>query len=81
MHLDDPAAYPAIILGGIAAITSAILMWAVMSLPPDENAMDWRAGLRRALAGTDASFRIRASRSTPIRLAITMPTAHPPQRA
>jgi fusaric acid resistance family protein len=57
MHLDDTAAYPAIVLGGLAAIASAIAMWNLMGLPPDENAMDWRAGLRRALAGTGAGLR------------------------
>jgi hypothetical protein len=57
MHLSDPASYPAIILGGGLAILSAIAMWILLRLPPDENAMDWRAGLRRALAGTGAGPR------------------------
>jgi uncharacterized membrane protein YccC len=32
-------------------------MWSLLGLLADENAMDWRAGLRRALAGTGAGPR------------------------
>ena len=32
----------------------AILIWKLLGLPPDENQMDWRAGLRRAIGGADA---------------------------
>jgi uncharacterized membrane protein YccC len=51
MHMPDPAAYPALILGGISAIASAVAIWSLPGAPSDENPMDWRAQLRRALAG------------------------------
>jgi hypothetical protein len=57
MHMAGPGSYPALILGGLLAIASAIAMWSLLGLPPDENPMDWRASLRRALAGTGAGPR------------------------
>jgi hypothetical protein len=57
MHISDPAVYPAIIAGGVCAILCAVAMWSLLGLPPEENAMDWRAGLRRALAGADTGPR------------------------
>jgi len=53
----DQDAYPAIILGGISAIASAVVTHTLSGLRPDENPMDWRAGLRRALAGAGAGPR------------------------
>src|SRR5690348_14593538 len=57
MHMADRAAYPALIVGGVSAIASALVMWKLSGVPPHENPMDWRAGLRRALAGTGAGPR------------------------
>ncbi len=54
MQLTDPVAALAMLAGGACAIASAWASWAVFRLPPDKDFMDWRAGLRRALAGAGA---------------------------
>lgn len=53
MQLVDPLAAAAVFIGGGCAIASAWLSWWAFGVAPDENHMDWRVGVRRALAGAD----------------------------
>lgn len=57
MQVSDPVAIVAVLFGGASAIGAACIMWLVHDVGPDENLMDWRSGLRRAIAGTDAGIR------------------------
>ncbi len=56
LHMPSPAteAVWAIVGGGAAAIGTAFAAWALTGIPPADNMMDWRAGVRRAFAGADA---------------------------
>jgi hypothetical protein len=51
LQLTDPTVIGAIFTGGACAIGSAYLTWVAFGIAPDKDFMDWRAGLRRALAG------------------------------
>jgi Fusaric acid resistance protein-like len=56
MQVDDALAAIAVLAGGASAIGVA---WAIRfadDAPPDQNFMDWRAGIRRAFAGADAGL-------------------------
>ena len=53
-HVADPLTSWAIVVGGAAAIGTALAAWSVTGIPPADNQMDWRAGVRRAFAGADA---------------------------
>ena len=54
LHFANPMVAVVAAGGGAMAIVVAILVWSVFGVPADENVMDWRAGIRRALAGVDA---------------------------
>ena len=54
MQLGEPGILRVSAAGGLLAIVIAIVMWKVSGLPPDDNEMDWRAGVRRAIGGADA---------------------------
>ena len=56
MKVTDPVAAVALLCGGAAAIGVAYAMWLMDDVRPDENFMDWRAGVRRAIAGADAGL-------------------------
>jgi uncharacterized membrane protein YccC len=47
----------ALLAGGFWAIAAAFAAWKLSGLPADVNHMDWRAGVRRALASADAGPR------------------------
>jgi Fusaric acid resistance protein-like len=53
----DPAVALAAVAGAVIAIISAFLDWRLFGLPPQQNLIDWRAGLRRALGGVGAGPR------------------------
>lgn len=53
----DPLAMAAMALGGASAIVVAHATWVLLGEAPDKDLMDWRVGLRRALAGADAGPR------------------------
>jgi hypothetical protein len=53
----DPAVALAAGAGAVIAIISAFLDWRLFGLPPQQNLIDWRAGLRRALGGVGAGPR------------------------
>lgn len=57
MQIANPLAAAAIALGGASAIGVAYALWVLFDVAPDKDFMDWRAGLRRALAGADAGPR------------------------
>jgi Fusaric acid resistance protein-like len=57
MEFTDPWVAFAGFAGTAIAITSAFLDWWLFGLPPQQNLVDWRAGLRRALDGTGAGPR------------------------
>jgi Fusaric acid resistance protein-like len=57
MEFADPRVAFAAFAGTAIAITSAFLDWWLFGLPPQENLVDWRAGLRRALGGVGAGPR------------------------
>jgi hypothetical protein len=54
LQFADPSIALAALAGGAFAILVTLVAWRLIRLPPDVNLMDWRAGLRRALAGADA---------------------------
>jgi hypothetical protein len=53
----DPTVALAAGAGAVIAIISAFLDWRLFGLPPQQNLIDWRAGLRRALGGVGAGPR------------------------
>lgn len=57
MQFTDPGIALAALAGAAIAITSALLDWWLFGLPAQENLVDWRAGLRRALGGVGAGSR------------------------
>jgi Fusaric acid resistance protein-like len=54
LQFDDPAVAAAALGGGVLAIAVTFAGWWITGVPAADNAMDWRAGVRRALVGTDA---------------------------
>ena len=56
MQVTDPVAAVAMLCGGAGAIVVAYAMWFMDDVRPDENFMDWRAGVRRAIAGADVGL-------------------------
>lgn len=56
MQIADPVAILAVLLGGASAIGTAYAVWLIYDTPPDEKFMDWTAGAKRALAGSDAGL-------------------------
>lgn len=54
LQLTDPMAAWAALAGGSFAIAVAFVAWQVNPLPASENMIDWRAGIRAALAGFGA---------------------------
>jgi Fusaric acid resistance protein-like len=54
MQVDDAVAALAVLAGGASAIGVAYAIRFADDAPPDQNFMDWRAGIRRAFAGADA---------------------------
>ena len=57
MQITDPWAAGAVVAGGLWALGLGLAVGRLAGLPPDQANMDWRAGLRRALAGADAGPR------------------------
>jgi len=57
LQFADPAIALAAAAGGVMAIAAAFAAWWAFGLPPEENSIDWRAGIRRALAGAGAGPR------------------------
>jgi Fusaric acid resistance protein-like len=57
MEFTDPTVAFAGFAGTAIAITSAFLDWWLFGLPPQQNLVDWRAGLRLALGGAGAGPR------------------------
>lgn len=57
MQITNPLAAGAIAAGGLWSLTVGLLVGWLAGLPPSQANMDWRAGLRRALAGADAGPR------------------------
>jgi Fusaric acid resistance protein-like len=57
MRFADPDVLLCVVSGGVSAFAAAMLVWALFRLPPEDNVMDWRAGVRRAFHGTDAGPR------------------------
>ena len=57
MQVSDPLAAGAVVAGGLWSLTVGLLVGHLAGLPAEQANMDWRAGLRRALAGADAGPR------------------------
>lgn len=57
MRFADPDVLTSVAAGGVSAFGAALLVWTLLRLPPEDNVMDWRAGVRRALHGADAGLR------------------------
>lgn len=57
MRFTDPDVLASVLLGGVSAFASAYLAWRLFGIPPQENVMDWRAGVRRAFEGRGAGVR------------------------
>jgi hypothetical protein len=57
MPFADPRIAWAALAGAAIAIATAVLDWWLFGLPPEENLVDWRVGLRRALGGVGAGPR------------------------
>lgn len=54
LQFSDPAIGAAALAGGALAIAVTFAGWWITGVPAADNAMDWRAGLRLALAGANA---------------------------
>jgi len=57
MRFADPDVLASVVVGGISAFASAMLVWHLSGMPPQKNVMDWRAGVRRAFHGSGAGLR------------------------
>jgi hypothetical protein len=57
MQFADPYVLRSVLAGGLCAFLGAFLSWRWFRIPPDDNVMDWRAGVRRAYHGADAGLR------------------------
>ncbi len=57
MRFADPDVLASVAVGGVSAFAAALLVWALFRLPPEDNVMDWRSGVRRAFHGADAGAR------------------------
>ncbi len=57
MRFADPAVLLSLVAGGASAFGAAFLAWQWFGLPPADNVIDWRSGVRRAFAGADAGPR------------------------
>jgi hypothetical protein len=57
MRFTDPDVLQSVVAGGVSAFLGAFLAWKLFGLPPQENVMDWRAGVRRAFTGAGAGPR------------------------
>lgn len=57
MRFTDPDVLVSVVAGGLSAFGAAFLVWKLFGLPPQENVMDWRAGVRRAFEGAGAGMR------------------------
>lgn len=60
IHFTDPALIAIAAGGGLIAIAAAFASWRLGGLPPQVDVMDWRAGIRRALAGEGSGARFAA---------------------
>jgi Fusaric acid resistance protein-like len=54
MRFTDPDVLLGVLAGGTSAFAGAYLAWHVFGTPAGENLIDWREGVRRAFAGSDA---------------------------
>jgi hypothetical protein len=54
LQFTDPMVAVMALGGGALAIAVTYVAWWITGVPAADNAMDWRAGLRRALGGADA---------------------------
>ncbi len=57
MHFAGRDVLWALAVGGASALVAAYLMWKWSGLPAADNVIDWRAGVRRAFAGSGAGPR------------------------
>lgn len=57
MGFNDPDVMLNVAVGGASAFGAAFLVWRWFRISPDQNVMDWRAGVRRACHGVDAGIR------------------------
>jgi Fusaric acid resistance protein-like len=57
MQISNPLAAGAVVAGGLWSLTVGLMVGWLAGLPAAQANMDWRAGLRRALAGADAEPR------------------------
>ena len=57
MHFTDPEILASVVGGGVTAFAAAFLVWKLFGLPPQENVMDWRDGVRRAFEGVGSGLR------------------------
>jgi hypothetical protein len=60
IHFTDAALIGFALAGGAIAIAAAFASWRLGGLPPQVDVMDWRAGIRRALAGEGSGARFAA---------------------
>jgi Fusaric acid resistance protein-like len=56
-RLGAPGTAQGALVGAVMALVAAELAWRVFGTPAHENLIDWRAGVRRALHGSDAGMR------------------------
>lgn len=60
IHFTAPALIGFAFAGGVIALAAAFASWRIGGLPPQVDVMDWRAGIRRALAGEGSGARFAA---------------------
>lgn len=70
MRFADPDVLLTCLVGGASAFVSAVLVWRLSGMPPQENVMDWRAGVRLAFHGSGAGLRFAVCYATAAAVAL-----------
>ncbi len=70
IHFTEPTLVGFAAAGGLIAIAAAFASWRLGGLPPQVDVMDWRAGIRRALAGDGAGGRFAICYALSVALAL-----------
>jgi len=74
LRVSDPDVLLSVGCGGASAFASAYLTWRCFGIPPCDNVMDWRLGVRRAFQGAGADFRFALCYSAAAGVALFAPS-------
>ena len=74
LRFSDPHVLLSVAYGGASAFASAYLTWRCFGIPPCDNVMDWRSGVRRAFQGAGADIRFALCYSAAAGVALFAPS-------